>query len=338
MALLWVQVAGAQWVTQPSGTTARLRGLSAVDDRVAWASGAGGTVLRTVDGGRTWERRGIPDAEGLDFRDIEAFDDRTAFALSIGEGERSRIYKTTDGGASWDLLHTNRDPDGFLDALAFWDPERGLALGDPVGGRFVILRTSDGGASWERHADQGMPEALPGEGAFAASGTCLVVGPDGDAWFGTGGGRVFRSIDLGRTWTVHPTPIRSGNASSGIFSLAFLDAKHGVAVGGDFQDPASEGRNLALTLDGGLTWRPPNGSEPAGYRSAVAVSNLPDGPIVVAVGPSGTDLSRDGGQTWTPLGIEGFHAVGFTTEGNGWAVGEDGRIARFDPMSADEAP
>ena len=73
--LFWAYPAPAGWVPQPSGTTARLRGLSVVDERVAWAGGAGGTVLRTVDGGRTWQRRVVPDAEGLDFRDIEAFDE-----------------------------------------------------------------------------------------------------------------------------------------------------------------------------------------------------------------------------------------------------------------------
>src|SRR5918993_404975 len=229
LSLFWAYPSPAGWVSQPSGTTARLRGLSVVDERVAWAGGSGGTVLRTVDRGKTWQRRVVPDAEGLDFRDIEAFDESTAYALAIGAGELSRIYKTTDGGATWALRHVNRDPQGFLDALAFWDAEHGLALGDPVGGRFVILATDDGGESWSRIATEGMPEARPGEGAFAASGTCLVTQGGRNAWFGTGGGRVFRSTDRGRTWTAQETPIRAGNGTSGVFSLAFRDAEHGVA-------------------------------------------------------------------------------------------------------------
>src|SRR5205085_641062 len=86
-----------QWVEQASGTTARLRGVSAVNNNVAWASGANGTCLRTTDAGATWQLLKVPGAEALDFRDVEAFDASTAYLLSIGEGDKSRIYKTTDG-------------------------------------------------------------------------------------------------------------------------------------------------------------------------------------------------------------------------------------------------
>ncbi len=320
----------AQWVIQPSGTTARLRGVSAFDDQVAWASGSGGTILRTADRGVTWKRRLVPDADHLDFRDIEAFGPLVVYALSIGEGNLSRIYKSTDGGTTWTLQHTNRDPKGFLDALAFWDPEHGLVLGDPVGGRFVIRTTDDGGKTWSGIVPDAMPAALPGEGAFAASGTCLVVNGDRNAWFGTGGGRVFQSTDRGRTWTVHATPIRSGNGTSGIFSLTFWDADHGVAVGGDYKEPNRKGKLCALSSDGGRTWRLSRGPEPGGYRSAVI--RVPDstGPTLVAVGPEGTDRSDDGGETWTKLSADGFHAAAMKGSKTGWAVGEQGRIARFD--------
>jgi photosystem II stability/assembly factor-like uncharacterized protein len=321
--------ADAQWDTQDFGTTARLRGLSVVDGRVAWASGADGTVLRTVDGGETWDRKFVPNAADLDFRDIEAVDEQVAVLLSIGVGDLSRIYRTTDGGETWTLRHANPDPDGFLDALAFWDADHGLAMGDPVGGRFVILTTDDGGETWSRIDSQGLPEALPGEGAFAASGTCLVVHGDRHAWIGTSGGRVFGSQDRGRTWTAHETPIRSESPASGVFSLAFRDAEHGVAVGGDYERPDLGGRNVAVTFDGGRTWRTPEGPGPDGYRSAVAVIPGTEGPTLVAVGPTGTDWSRDGGETWERIGDEGFHAVDFAGEDAGWAVGEDGRIARF---------
>jgi photosystem II stability/assembly factor-like uncharacterized protein len=323
------------WQPQESRVPARLRGLSVVSRDVSWASGSQGTCLKTTDGGSGWHKVAVPDSAGLDFRDVQAFDDRTATLLSIGPGELSRIYRTSDGGSTWTLQYTNRDAKGFLDALAFWDPDHGLALGDPVDGRYVVLATDDGGRTWARVPDLGMPEALPGEGAFAASGTCLVVQGTTHAWFGTGGGataRVFHSTDRGRTWTVAETPIRAGNPASGVFSLAFRDADHGVAVGGDYKrldDPAG---NLATTSDGGRTWAPAVESRPAGYRSAVAFVPGQGRPTLVAVGPSGSDLSTDGGRTWSKLGSPGFHAVGFGGSAEaGWAVGEDGRIARFDP-------
>jgi photosystem II stability/assembly factor-like uncharacterized protein len=327
----------AQWVPQQSGTNARLRGLSIVSRDVAWASGSGGTCLRTTDGGTTWAARPVPGASSLDFRDVHAVDAGIAYLLSIGAGEASRIYKTADGGRTWRLQATNRDPKGFLDALAFWDADHGCALGDPVEGRFAILTTDDAGNDWKRPSGEGMPPARPGEGAFAASGTCLVTRGDRNAWFATGGAnvsRVFRSSDRCQTWTVHETPIRAGTPSSGIFSLAFWDANHGVAVGGDFKKPEESGGSVALSIDGGRTWTPARGTQPAGYRSGVAVVPGTPGPILVAVGPTGADLSTDGGENWQRLGRTGFDAVGFAGPDAGWAVGEDGRIARFNGDAA----
>jgi photosystem II stability/assembly factor-like uncharacterized protein len=317
------------WAIQEGGTRARLRGVSVVSRQVAWASGSQGTCLKTSDGGTTWRKLLVPDSAGLDFRDVQGIDDRMGYLLSIGPGELSRIYKTLDGGTNWSLQHINRDPKGFLDAIAFWDADHGLALGDPVDGRYVILTTEDGGRTWSKVADAGMPEALPGEGAFAASGTCLIVQGSTNAWFGTGGGasaRVFRSTDRGRTWAVANTPIRAGNPSSGVFSVAFRDAENGLAVGGDYKMADDPTGNLASTVDGGRTWSLVEKSRPAGFRSAVAF-----GPerSVVAVGPSGSDVSKDGGQTWSRLGKIGFHALGFA-EGVGWGVGEEGRIGKIE--------
>jgi photosystem II stability/assembly factor-like uncharacterized protein len=327
----------AQWTPQESGSKARLRGLSAVGIDVAWAGGARGTCLRTIDGGATWRAIKVPDSAGLDFRDVHGFDDKAACLLSIGPGELSRIYRTADAGASWTLQHKNADPKGFLDAVAFWDTHHGLALGDPVDGRFVILRTDDAGRTWSKIAADGMPEALPNEGAFAASGTCLVVQGDANAWFGTGGGasaRVFRSTDRGRTWTVASTTIQAGIPSAGIFSLAFRDDRHGVAVGGDYKSVDDSTGNVATTDDGGRTWTSAGKSRPSGFRSAVAYVPDSSGSSMVAVGPSGADRSIDGGHSWSKMGDQGFHALGFGGSGQaGWAVGEDGRIARLDLSS-----
>lgn len=324
----------ASWVAGSSGAEARLRGLDAVDDRVAWASGAVGTVVRTVDGD-SWRRVDAPEP-GLDYRDVEAIDADAAYLLSIGEGPSSRLFKTTDGGASWSVVLANRDAAGFFDAAAFRDERRGLVLGDPVDGSFTLLRTADGGGSWERVDPDAMPPSLPGEAAFAASGSCLVILGD-RAWFCTGGAevaRVFRSEDGGRSWTAHPLPIAAGVPSAGAFALAFRDPDHGVAVGGDYLQPDGGDRVVALTDDGGRTWRLPAGPGPAGYRSDVAF--VPGDPSrLVAVGPSGTDGSSDGGESWEPIGVTGFHAID-----ERWAVGDDGRVARLmiGPRPAEALP
>lgn len=309
--------------------TARLRGVSAVSDTTAWASGTNGTVLRTTDGGATWQLVRVPAAAELDIRDVDAVDARTAFVLSIGPGESSRIYKTTNGGASWEQQFVNRDPKAFFDAMAFWDARRGIAFSDSVDGRFVIIATGDGGRTWTRVPDAALPPALPNEGGFAASGSIVAVHGNSDAWIGTGAAataRVLRSRDGGATWTVSSTPLPAG-PSAGIFSIAFRDATHGIVVGGDYKKEGEAVDNAAVTADGGTTWTLVKGL--GGYRSAVAY--FPGTSALIAVGPSGTDYSGDDGRTWTALKAPtGLHAVSVARDGKtGWAVGEQGRIARL---------
>ncbi len=325
--------AAVSWQLQTSGTSERLRAVSAVNTKVAWASGNKGTVLRTDDGGARWTVLVVPGAEGLDFRDVEATSERTAYILSIGPGDKSRIYKTTDAGQTWVLQFTNADPKAFYDAVAFWDEQNGLAVGDPVDGRFTVLRTSDGGRTWTLTPEADRPGALPGDGMFAASGTCLTVQGGTNAWIGTGGAahaRVLRTTDRGATWAEAETPLAAGTSSAGIFSVAFTDALHGIIVGGDYRKEREASDNLALTSDGGRTWAAPGGARLRSFRSGVAFMPGSGGREVIAVGPASTDRSLDGGRTWTPVGDVGFHAVSVDRAGRAvWAVGEQGRVARL---------
>src|SRR6267143_2202813 len=243
------------WTLQKGGVTSRLRGVSAVSERVAWASGSGSTVLRTNDGGATWQKLSVT-TEQLDFRDIDAIDARTAYVLSIGNGPASRIYKSTDAGVTWTLQFKNEDPNAFYDAMSFWDANHGIVIGDSIDGQFCIMTTANGGRIWQRVPASALPPALENEGAFAASGTNIAVFGKGHAWIGTGAAakaRVLRTSDRGRTWKISETPLIAG-ASAGIFSVAFRDAKHGVIVGGDYTKEKEASDNLAVTSDGGVTW------------------------------------------------------------------------------------
>jgi photosystem II stability/assembly factor-like uncharacterized protein len=328
--LLAASAACAQsWTPQVSNTTAGLRGISAVDEKIVWASGMGGTFLRTVDGGATWSASRVPGAETLDFRGIRAFDARTAFLMSIGPGDKSRIYQTSDAGEHWTLQFTHPDPKGFLDSIAFWDATHGIVLGDALDGSADIRTTDDGGAHWQR---QKTPPALPNEGSFAASNTCLFLAGDSQVWFVTGGpgaARVFRSTDRGRTWTVATTPIRNDSASAGIFSIAFAGAR-GIVVGGDYSKDKEDRQNIALSADGGRSWSaPPAG--PKGFRSAVAW--VPARNLWIVTGTSGSDVSTDDGRSWKLFDEGSYNALSFVSSGEGWAVGGRGRIARFHPAA-----
>jgi photosystem II stability/assembly factor-like uncharacterized protein len=302
----------------------RLRGISAVSGRVVWASGSGGTVLRTTNGGDSWMQVTVPDAGRLDFRDIDAFSDRVAYTLSIGNGELSRIYKTNDGGASWTLQLANTDPQIFLDAMAFWSEDAGIAFSDSVDGRFVIFTTANG-RTWERIPPERLPEALPNEGAYAASGTNLAIHGD-HVWIGTTASRVLHSPDRGRTWTVTQTPIPT-SASAGIFSIAFRDPQRGIVVGGDYRKESEAIDNAAVTADGGRTWTVSR--RLSGFRSAIAYVPRSKGSWL-AVGPQGADLSHDDGRTWTPLPGGGFDTFSFAPQRQvGWGAGQKGSIGRL---------
>ena len=324
IAIFFAAMVSAQsWTPQESGTTASLRGVSAISATVAWASGTDGTYLRTKDGGAHWKAGKLPGASDLDFRAIQAIDENTAVLLSAGTGEKSRVYKTGDGGEHWELFYTNPDPKGFFDAIGFWDAAHGILLGDPVKGHFVVMTTSDGGATWKR---QKAPSALSDEGAFAVSNTCLYIHGTREAWFGTGGARVFHSEDGGETWSAAKTPIRKDSSSAGIFSIGFANKLHGIAVGGDYNKPEESTANIAISADGGKTWSAPSGNPPNGYRSAVAY--LPDLKIWIATGTSGSDISFDGGNTWKQFDSASFNAMSFAS-GAGWAVGPKGAIAKW---------
>ncbi len=316
------------WQAQDSGVSVELRGLSVVNGKVAWASGAKGTVIRTVDGVH-WGAFNVPDAAAIDLRDIHAVDADTAIAMGAGAGAASRIYRTQDGGATWQPVVTNTVPTGFWDAMAFWDAKHGLLFGDPVDGKFQVYVTDDGGASWRASPAHGL-DALAGEGAFAASGTCLSVAGKNDAWIVTGSAaqsRAFHSQDGGITWQAAVLPIPAGAPSRGAFSVAFLNTRTGMAAGGDYRDPKWGTVNGARSLDGGATWQAA-AILPSGFMSVLAT--VPGAPrAIVAAGLAGSGYSVDAGLTWRELGSVPMNTVGYSSGTAGWAVGPKGLVMAY---------
>lgn len=315
---------------QSMKSTVRFQAVSALSGRVAWISGTRGSWARTLDGGKTWQAGMVPGADSLEFRDVQAASADTAWLLAAGNGDKSRIYHTTNGGRTWSIQFVSTDQRAFFDCLAFWDARHGIAISDAVEKAFILLRTEDGGATWNRVT--GLPAAVEGEGLFAASGTCLLTGPDGRAWFGTGAAniaRVGRSRDHGKTWTIAKTPIIQNSPSSGITSLAFWDAHRGIAVGGDLNVTKERTANVAISEDGGETWWPGGTLSFPGpaYGSAVVPGRAL---TAVAVGPGGSAWTSDGGANWQAIDGADYWSVGFAPGGAGWMVGPGGRIVRVE--------
>jgi photosystem II stability/assembly factor-like uncharacterized protein len=328
------------WEVQTSGMDTNLRGISislAPGNAkealvpVVWTSGSNGVILKSTDEGKTWQRLAVADGETLDFRGIVAFGASNAYVMASGEGEKSRIYKTTDGGATWKLQYSDKRKEFFLDSIACFSESHCVALGDPINGKFVLLETTEG-EEWNALPTTEMPLALGGEGAFAASNSCIALSGQKGIFFGTGGpaARVFHSEDGGLTWTVARTPLVQGNTTSGIFALGLKENAVLIALGGDYKESLYAERVAAQSLDNGKTWQLAT-RQPGGYRSGLAHI---EGGRWVAVGPNGGDITEDNGLHWKHTDSHNFNAVAISSGQTGWAVGPKGTIARFVDQAA----
>lgn len=316
------------------GRPTSIRGLSVVNDSVAWVSGSNGWVGHTANHGETWNWEQVAGHETTDFRDIEAFS--AGNAVIISAGSPLVILGTDDGGRTWKETYRDERPEVFFDGMDFWDDRRGIAYGDPIGGVMQLLTTSDGGASWQTISEAANIRLADGEAGFAASGTGIRTSGTGDVFIATGGSRarLLYSADKGQTWVANDCPIIQGTASTGIFSIAFWGKQHGIAVGGDYQQDTAADGVVYLTEDGGATWLPPREGT-HGFRSAVEYLRSD---MLIAAGTSGVDVSFDGGQHWRVLSGDSFHVVRKAKHG-AWVLlaGADGRIATLSGNGSGEA-
>ena len=333
---------------QASGTVNRLDSVMAVNERVVWASGRLGTVVRTIDGGATWEVHVIPGAETLAFRDIHAESKDVAWVLTNNGGPNARIYKTEDGGQTWTLEFQSPIANTFYDCFAFWTPHSAIAIPDAEDGRFDVIRMTDG-HTWENIGDL-FPPGQPGEGLFPASGTCIATRGGRRAWAVTGGGaqaRVIATTDRGDTWNSYAIPM-GGTASSGGLSIVFRDNRRGILGGGEVAAPTVQQDNFARSSDSGKTWQlatpapfpgpifglgyaTHGGGERGGDDDSEENGDDPGHQVTIfATGPGGTAWSSDEGDTWEALPLSGLVSVSFASKRTGWLVGTTGRIIRID--------
>jgi photosystem II stability/assembly factor-like uncharacterized protein len=307
-----------------SGAKTSLRGLSAIDDKIVWVSGSNGTVGKSLDGGITWEWMTVKGFEKTDFRDIEAFDEKTAVIMGISEP--AHILKTFNGGESWKLVYSDSAKGIFLDAMEFFYDGRGVVIGDPIDGRMYIARTIDNGSNWQRTNAAKLPSLADGEAFFASSGTNVRNLNYEESVIATSGKRS-RLYLRGRLIDI---PILQGGESTGANSLAVWNRGNKVdkivVVGGDFSKDTIRKNNCFYSTNLGKSWTAPK-EGPHGYRSCV---EFIDKNTLIACGTSGVDISTDGAQNWLLISTKSFHVCRKAKAGAAvFLAGGNGTIARL---------
>lgn len=311
--LLWMVIvtsATAQTLTikncNINNLKSSFRGLSVVDDSVVWVSGSQGWVGRSLNGATTWSFKQVAGFEKVDFRSLYAFDSKTAVIANAGSP--ANIILTTDGGETWKTVYTNTNKDAFFDGVDFWDIKQGVMYGDPIDGRMLLVKTTDGGKTWQEFPNAQRPLLKEGEASFAASGTGIRCYDKSLLMISTGGkvSRLYSSINFGKKWNIQSPPVIQGESSTGIFSFAFRDKNSGILVGGDYLKDSLKVQHVLLTTNAGKTWTAPS-TPTRGYRECVEY--ITD-QLVISTGPTGTDVSNNGGMDWSFLSDDkGYHAV-----------------------------
>ena len=307
------------------GKRTSIRGLSIVDDSVAWISGSHGSIATTINGGKTWTWQQIKGYEKADFRDIEAFSNKKVIIIS--SGTPALILKTIDGGITWQEKYRNLDSACFLDAMDFDNPKHGIVLGDPIKNKFLLLETDDAGESW--HPFKNLPDAIVGEAAFAASGTCLRLNK-GKIHIVTGG-TVARHLEFelsSKKWFAYNLPITQGLSSKGAFSIA---TEHKwVAVGGNYaKDKIADSVSCVFDNSDQAKYKLAQKGQD-GFQSCVeAISDN----YYISTGTSGSNFSADGGINWTKIDNVSYNVCRKAKKGNLILLaGDGGKIGILKPL------
>jgi photosystem II stability/assembly factor-like uncharacterized protein len=319
---------GMSWQSQNSGIPNDLKNRNDLQEvyfsnsQTGWVvgtsslSGLLAPILKTSDGGLTWNYQSSQVAQGL--WSLYFGDDQTGWAVGYDSdplGRKGVIIKTTDGGTTWSL-QTSSITANFVDffSVHFINDQIGWVVGHQGGGSpsGLILKTTDGGTTWDSQTS-GTTERLQSVHFFDEQ-TGWVVGA-----FGT----ILKTTDSGSTWTM----LTSGTTQP-LQSVYFIDAQNGLAVGA-----GSFGRlGLILkTTDGGNTWSPINSGSSNTNISLYAL-HFADAVIGWAVGDRGLVLkTTDGGANWTNLTsvtLNHLYSVFFLDANTGWVGGRNGTLLK----------
>lgn len=310
------QAQAGSWVRQRTGTLAWLHSIFFLNDERGWVVGSRGTLLATVDGGKTWQAQPHPSGDVL--RDIFFIDEsngwvlceRNEYELKTKDDSRAYLMQTTDGGSHWNRVNLGKSIDVRLLRAVFSTAGRGWAFGE--GG--AVFFTQDAGSNWIRQ--QTPTRHLLLGGTFIDNDRGWIVGA---------GATILQTADGGETWHLSRLPGAEGVRFT---AASFVDNRQGWAVGG--------AGIVYRTDNGGRTWQQQN----SGVAADLLDVKFVDAHEGWAVGTEGTIVhTTDSGAHWVveQTGIEhSIERVAFSDRTHGWAVGFGGTIVAY--VHGDAAP
>lgn len=300
-------------------------GVSPVSRTTVWLAGDQGTVARTTDSGKNWQYF-QPGPSDLEFRDIEAIDDRRAYALSVGDAGQSRIYYTDNGGNSWRLRHRG-ESDSFFNCMALSPSGEAWVHGDSVGDEWRMVRSADG-RNWMQVRSAVAKPPLSNEGGFAASGSCARF--NNDTWMiATGNAdtaRVLVKGTFGIRFSVIDTPMASG-PMAGITSVWPINKTEFYMAGGDFNDAEqTQGRLWHYNDD---TFTPLPAPPMPGTLYSLSLIDHQDEAWILTSNPAGAAALNLSSDTWFSLSDANIWNIQCHDDVSCWLVGKEGYVGHL---------
>ncbi|MFZ0390956.1 MAG: YCF48-related protein, partial [Calditrichia bacterium] len=299
------------WEVLSSGTQQNLQAVQFLNADSGRATGQGGTILQTSDGGQSWNI--LPFPFSVDLSALHFFTGDTG--LSGGDGG---IYRTTDGGQNWSAVST-----GIPDAI------RCLSFAGDYGiagaASQSLIYSADRGQNWQ-----------VAQSGFFGGGVNGAVMLSSQIGFVGGQNSIFQPLagkttDGGANWSF--TPFYLQNNEGAVLDIEFTDENIGYAA-----CRVWDGRGaIARTADGGQNWTSSFFNAPL-QAMDFPVSNA--GMVGYAAGDGGAIYkTTDAGINWilqnsgTTEQITGLH---FLDPDTGYAVGANGLILKT--VSGGEPP
>ncbi|MBC8489367.1 MAG: T9SS type A sorting domain-containing protein [Bacteroidetes bacterium] len=295
------------WVFQLSNTDKNLWSVTFLDANTGLVAGEGGTILKTTDGGSTWQQKNSNTGNALG--GIQFVTPNIGYA----GGMDGPLLKTTDTGESWNIINFSNITQQKLGGGWFFNENNSvIALGNTNYDNSKILKTTNGGASWDT--------------VYTPNGGWIsyFYFPDSDTGYCTvSGGKVYKTIDGGSNWVT--LDLGSDLWMSGIY---FFDGNSGFVGGGSYEPM---GGTLYKTINGGSDWQ----EVLNGFAIAkIFFCDSDNGYALAANDTTGSGIiikTSNGGLDWSVFetpedSLNGFH---FINPNLGYAVSNKGIILKY---------